>query len=257
MNLSNRFVWHSAAMTDKGNLRAINEDACLDFPAIGMWVVADGMGGHDAGDVASMAIVDKLKQHYQRPFIEAYVDAVQSALQQVNSHLLEVAQQREIPTTIGSTVALLLACNDRGAVMWAGDSRVYRLRNNIFEAISSDHSQVQELVNLGLLDAADAEAHPAANVTTRAIGANDDLQVEVKLLALEEGDSFLICSDGLFKEVTEIEMHQIMQRGGNADAIVKHLMTLAKSRTARDNISVISVTIASNIEITNRQHQPS
>jgi len=252
MNLSNPIRWHSAAMTDKGNLRTINEDACLDYPDIGMWVVADGMGGHDAGDIASLAIVDNLQQLYQFPFIEAYVEAVDAGLQQVNRELLEIANAREVPTTIGSTVAALIATNDRSAVLWAGDSRVYRLREDKFEAVSSDHSQVQELVDLGLVDAADAEAHPCANVITRAVGAAQELQVDVIVNQLQSGDQYLICSDGLFKEVSELEIHHAMQRSQNVEAVVQHLMMLSKSRAARDNISLICVKFTQDREATQR-----
>lgn len=236
-----QFTWQSAALTDVGLVRSINEDAILSQPDLGLWLVADGMGGHDAGDLASQTIVNSLNTMYQAPFIEAYAEAVQARLCDINAQLLQLAQQRNNNTTIGSTVAILLAVQNRCAVLWVGDSRVYRLRRGRFEAMSKDHSQVQELVDQGIVAAEDAESHPAANVITRAIGAMDELVVDVKFANIQDGDHYLVCSDGLFKEVTEQEIYQAMQRFSDSQSTADYLLELAKSRAARDNISVISV----------------
>ncbi len=236
-----QFTWHSVAVTDTGMVRSINEDSILDRSEIGLWVVADGMGGHDAGDLASQTIVKSLADMYQPPFMEAYVEAVQERLRDINNELRDIATARNNNSTIGSTVALLLAFKDRCAVLWAGDSRVYRLRGNSFQAMSKDHSQVQELVDQGVIAAQDAEAHPAANVITRAVGAMDDLEVDVNSCDLQDNDHYLICSDGLYKEVVEQEIRQAMHQCIDSAVMVKELIELAKSRNARDNVSIISV----------------
>ena len=241
-----QFTWHSIAMTDPGMVRSINEDAILDYSEIGLWAVADGMGGHDAGDLASQAIVDNLADMYLPPFMEAYVEAVQERLRDVNYELRDIAAARNNNSIIGSTVALLLALKNRCAVLWVGDSRVYRMRNNKFEAMSKDHSQVQELVDQGVIAAEDAESHPAANVITRAIGAMDNLEVDVNFSEIQDGDHYLICSDGLYKEVVEQEIRLAMQQCTNSDVMVNQLIDLAKSRNARDNVSIISVIFKDN-----------
>ncbi|HHJ15159.1 MAG TPA: serine/threonine-protein phosphatase [Gammaproteobacteria bacterium] len=227
-------------MSDVGKIRSINEDAFADRPDAGLWVVADGMGGHDAGDFASQAIIDSLSQVGPQQRLSTFIDEVEDRLLQVNQVLIETAAQREEPTTIGSTVVALLAVGDYCACLWAGDSRAYRLSGGQMQPVSQDHSQVEELIEQGMLLREDAESHPAANVITRAVGAAEELFVDVELVELQDGDRFLLCSDGLFKEVSEPEIAQYMQRGSCQD-VCRELVDLALERGSRDNVTVVTI----------------
>ncbi len=240
MTADSGFRWTSAGISDVGKIRKINEDAFADRPDIGLWVVADGMGGHDAGDFASRAIVDSLQQVGLYRRLSTFIDAVEDCLLQVNRDLIEEAEKREASTTIGSTVVTLLAVQDYCGCLWAGDSRAYRLRDGQLQAVSQDHSQVEELIEQGLLLREDAEAHPAANVITRAVGAAEELFVDVELVELQDGDRFLLCSDGLFKEVSEPEIAQQL-RQGSCQGVCRDLVQLALERGSRDNVTVIVV----------------
>lgn len=240
MTTDGAFQWTSAGITDVGKIRKINEDAFADRSEIGLWVVADGMGGHDAGDFASQAIIGSLSQVEPNQQLSLFIDEVEDRLLEVNKALIDEASKREEPTTIGSTVVALLAVGNYCACLWAGDSRAYRLRDGQMTPVSQDHSQVEEMIEQGLLLREDAETHPAANVITRAVGAAEELFVDVELVELQDGDRFLLCSDGLFKEVSEPEIAQHMQRGSCQD--VSHdLVELALERGSRDNVTVVTI----------------
>ncbi len=232
--------WMSAALTDVGKIRQINEDACATWPEHGVWVVADGMGGHDAGDLASSSIVEALARVDHQPSLNDLVDRVEDALLEVNRALLAEASSRGADTTIGSTVVVLLASGRHCACLWAGDSRIYRLRDGRLRLISQDHSQVMDMVEQGLLLREDAESHPAANVVTRAVGAAEDLFLDVEVEELNPGDRFLLCSDGLTKEVQEAEIAQLMQQGTCSD-VCERLVGLTLERGSRDNVTVVVV----------------
>lgn len=230
--------WVSSAVTDVGNVRKINEDAILDRPQHGLWVVADGMGGHEAGDVASSSIVSALSSlgSYEKP--SEFVSAVEDTLIAVNKRLF--AMSSADGKVVGSTVACLLALPGHCLCMWAGDSRVYRLRNFELEELTTDHSEVEELIAEGSLAREDAEGYPGENVITRAVGGEDELYVEVRLFKLGHKDRILLCSDGLYKDVAFDEIREILSDGAISSA-VQRLLDLAKSRRCSDNTSVIGV----------------
>ncbi|NND89395.1 MAG: serine/threonine-protein phosphatase, partial [Granulosicoccus sp.] len=185
--------WFSCAASHLGHVRKINEDAFMDAREQSLWVVADGMGGHSRGDRASQSIIEAL--HTFEPLANPLdsVDDLLSRLNQANDTCRQAAQGQ----VMGSTVAALYLHEDRGYVLWAGDSRIYRHRHGDFAQLTDDHSLVQELHRLGELTADEAENHPSSNVITRAIGVADDIEVQVRQVDLEPGDRFLLCSDGL------------------------------------------------------------
>lgn len=232
--------WASAALTDVGKVRKVNEDACAAWPEHGLWVVADGMGGHDAGDLASGSIIDSLHEVCAHDSLSTFIDDVEDRLLAVNHELLAEAARRGEEATIGSTVVVLLANGKHCACIWAGDSRIYRLRENNLQSITIDHSQVMEMVEQGLLLREDAESHPAANVVTRAVGAADDLYLDVDVLELRSGDRYLLCSDGLTKEMTDTEIAEYLRQGDCQDAC-NSLIGLVLERGSRDNVSVVVV----------------
>jgi len=247
--------WSSASRTDIGTVRKLNEDSVLDLPEVGLWMVADGMGGHAAGDFASGAIVSALAGIPQPASLGALVGEVRQRLQSVNRQLNDEARTRH-EQVIGSTVAALLAYGTHGVVLWAGDSRAYRYRNGELVQLTHDHSRVEELVRLGLLAPDQVEGHPAANVITRAIGVADMLELDSEMFTLAEDDTYLVCSDGLYRELDVNAIKACLALGDcrlSCDALVDG----ALARRARDNVSVIVVRIADKLQATQTQFNPS
>jgi serine/threonine protein phosphatase PrpC len=233
------FRWSSCSLTHVGNVRSVNEDACLELPDCGLWAVADGMGGHDAGDVASQMIVDALRTVAPPRRFNEYVDDVEDRLMEVNRKLIAMAQGANA-STIGSTVVVLLTYANYCFCLWAGDSRLYRFRNGQLQQLTQDHSQIEELIEQGELRREEGETHPAANVITRAVGATRELFLDATMVKLEENDQFILCSDGLFKDVREMEIADVMNNTG-LDTVCKALVDLALQRSGRDNVSVVCV----------------
>lgn len=237
------FRWSSSGKTDTGRVRKINEDAFLERPDIGLWVVADGMGGHQAGDLASKTVIEGLKSLDSNSDIEAFVRTTINALQDVNSELFEYANSQD-SMQLGSTVAVLLTARDKCAFLWAGDSRIYRIRDSVTEAVTSDHSHVEELIQQGLLSREDAENHPQSNVITRAIGAQQECLIDVNYGELVKGDTYLLCSDGLYNEMSESEIGMFASTKKKCNELTDALMKEVLARGARDNVTVISVDIS-------------
>jgi serine/threonine protein phosphatase PrpC len=238
-----RFRWTSASRSDVGNARQVNEDAMLDLPGRGLWVVADGMGGHAAGDVASQMLVGKLRGVESHDKLSEFVDDVEDRVLEVNRRLYEMSHQEEPPRVIGSTLAALLIHGSYAICMWAGDSRVYRLRRGALHQMTRDHSEIEELIAKGELDEASALDHPAANVVTRAVGGLEHLYVDLRLYTIRDGDRFLLCSDGLFKDLAEKELRDLVAEGSSVEACDALIETVL-SREAADNVTVIIVELA-------------
>jgi serine/threonine protein phosphatase PrpC len=229
--------WNSRAISHVGAVRKNNEDAYLHRPDLGLWVVADGMGGLAAGDVASQTVVECLTQMPVNGNLSAMVDTVEDRLLEANRRLLALAVNQH-QRTIGSTAVALLARGKYAACLWAGDSRAYRVRGKRVERMTQDHAMVEDLVSSGLMSRDEAVSHPQANRITRAIGAMPGLFVDVEIFALEPDDIFVLCSDGLYKELTDAEIGKTLN--GNEQS-VDALINLALERRARDNVTAIAV----------------
>ncbi len=233
-------TWISSAKTDVGTVREANEDSILSLPANGLWVVADGMGGHAVGDVASSKIVAALEHVQPDENVHHFVNAVEDCLISVNDQLIEYAEIMLEDATIGSTVVSLLIRDRVGVCLWVGDSRLYRYRNNGLAQLSRDHSQVEEMLQMGLLTAEEAKGHPQSNVITRAIGVEDPLYVDINAFSTQIGDTFLLCSDGLYNAVPQDEIiHSLNIR--SVKESVDDLMRKALDNGANDNVSIIIV----------------
>ena len=233
--------WTSSSRTDVGMVRQHNEDACLDRPDAGLWAVADGMGGHSAGDVASAMIVERLATLDDGQPLSHLVDQAEATLEAVNRELRELAATREA-ATIGSTVVALIAHGAHAVCLWAGDSRAYRLRDGVLVQVTQDHALVADLVDRGVLSAEQAANHPQSNLVTRAVGAADSFKLDLEILRLQPGDRFMLCSDGLDKELRDDEIREVLLREDGADA-ADALVELALSRGSRDNVTVVAVQI--------------
>lgn len=234
-----RFRWMSAAMSHVGLVRQVNEDACLELAERGLWAVADGMGGHARGDVASSMVVNALAQLPPADSLADFTAEARQCLQAVNAQLRTEAAMRDT-YIIGSTVVVLLACGEHCSYLWAGDSRLYLYRNGLLRQLSRDHSQVEEMRSSGQISAEDAQHHPARNLITRAVGAADTLDLEEDGIEVRDGDMFLLCSDGVSNEVSEQEMCDALVCG-NCRQAAEALLALALHGGGRDNISAVVV----------------
>lgn len=225
-------LWQSWTVTDIGKHRERNEDAVLSKPEAGLWAIADGMGGHECGDIASQLVVESLDSILLTADLEMTLKKVDDCLQIVNTQLRDLAKQRRIYDIIGSTVVVFIAQQQRCAVLWAGDSRLYRLRNNQLQQLTEDHCPDYENT------LADEWAVKLSNEITRAVGADQELELDCKITDVCEGDLFLLCSDGLDKEISSKEIEQILLNQPLAE-IVDALLELALQRGAQDNVSII------------------
>lgn len=232
--------WQYAGLTDTGKRRQHNEDALVAVPERLLWAVADGMGGHEAGDVASKMVVDALAAVPRADNFSLFVDAVEDALVAVNEAMRHHSGREFSGRMMGSTVVALLAGDGYGAVVWAGDSRLYRLRGGQLEQLTRDHSQVQDLVDAGVLSAEQAVGHPNANVITRAIGGADQVLMDVALLDIAPDDRFLLCSDGLYNELNVAEIAGLLA-GDSVSASAEALLQQTLAGEARDNVTLIVV----------------
>jgi protein phosphatase/serine/threonine-protein phosphatase Stp1 len=225
------------AATHRGTVRQRNEDAYVERADIGLWAVADGAGGHGAGDVASQAAMQALAALPTGLSAGQALSLVRLRLSEVHADM----QQRAAASTEGvipaTTVVVLLAHDDHFACLWAGDSRAYLLREGVLCQLTTDHSLVQELVTAGALRAEDAEGHPQANVITRAVGAPDALVLDKVAGRLQTGDRVLLCTDGLFKALPESRIEQVLAGGGGAE----ELIALSLQAGARDNVTALVV----------------
>lgn len=231
--------WFSCAATNVGHVRKINEDSFLDAQEEALWVVADGMGGHSRGDRASQSIIEALQTFKASKIALASVDDLLNRLSDANRSCRRAAKGQ----VMGSTVAALYFHDSSAYILWAGDSRIYRHRKGDFTQLTDDHSLVQELCRLGELTADEAENHPSSNVITRAIGVADDIEIQVRQIDLEPGDRFLVCSDGLFKDVKPAEIGANLAVPSLRQAL-DALVNLALRRGGTDNVTAIVVQVA-------------
>lgn len=230
-----------AALSHEGRVRKNNEDAFCVRAADGLFVVADGMGGHENGEWASAAIVDTLQVTPLPDDFDAASQAVAAALHRANATIHAEARARDLQ--MGSTVVALLIRDGRFAVLWVGDSRAYLRRDGQLVRISHDHTQVQEMIDRGLLTVEDAEGHPMSHVLARAMGVRDVVEVDVIADEIESGDVFLLCSDGLMARVEDEEIATVLGEA-DADTRVQRLVKLTLDRGAPDNVTVITIGIA-------------
>ncbi len=229
-------AWFSRSATVVGHVRKINEDAFLDSQEIGLWAVADGMGGHSRGDRASQQIISRLEQFHSTDDAQDDLQLLGELLDEANQYCRDVAGTE----VMGSTIAMLYIRENIAYLLWAGDSRIYLYRDNQMQQLTEDHSLVQELHRLGELTEDEAENHPSANVITRAVGVADQLDVQLAEVDLQRGDRFLLCSDGLFKDVAKSELQENLGLPSMEHA-VDQMVQLALKRGGTDNITAIVV----------------
>jgi serine/threonine protein phosphatase PrpC len=234
--------FESVSRTNVGLRRKINEDSLLDATDRGLWVVADGMGGHDAGEFASAMVVEALGSLPDSADLDALTRDAVAALTDVNRRLIELGRSGERERTIGTTVVGLAIIADAFRCFWLGDSRAYLLRGGEIRRLSHDHSMVQNLVDAGMLKAEDAESHPNANLITRAVGVAERIEVDTSGGEALAGDLFLLASDGLTRVVRDDEIAAELGRSPPAEA-ADNLIDTVLARGAPDNVTLIVVNV--------------
>ena len=233
-------TWISEGATDVGTVRPLNEDAFITQPDIGLWTVADGMGGHDGGRVASQMIVDSLKKLTQKENLSHFVNDIEDTIIEVNKRLLTYSKDKLNGRTIGSTFVSLLIKGNVAVCLWSGDSRLYRFQQGKLKRLTEDHSHVAELIKKGVITAEQAETHPERNIITRAVGTSETIDIDIDTFSVNVGDQFLLCSDGLYNAVSELEMAACLDEEALATSVTK-LIQSALENKASDNVSVILV----------------
>jgi serine/threonine protein phosphatase PrpC len=227
----------AAAKTDVGLKRSRNEDSFLMRPDAGLWAVADGMGGHGGGDVASRMAVDALARFPVGPSAAARLKAVESAVIAANAEMraYAAAQGRGV---MGTTLVAILVYEEHFACLWCGDSRAYLLRGGALKQLTRDHSETQDLVDRGVLDPDEAKVWPRRSVLTRALGATDAPMLDLVSDRLEPGDAFLLCSDGLTNHCEDSDIAAALA-GADPQAVCDGLIALTLQRGASDNVSAV------------------
>jgi protein phosphatase len=228
--------------TDVGKLRPHNEDAVLAAPPV--FVVADGMGGHAAGEVASSIVVETFESLRGRTIVS---DDIARALTAANTSILELASQDQAKAGMGTTAVGLAVVEEDGATYWLafnlGDSRLYQFHLGVLTQVSIDHSWVQELVSLGRITADEARTHPERNVVTRVLGSGFPSSADFWLFPAEAGQRFLLCSDGLSNEIEDDEIGAILAVPQPPEVVADLLVRAAMDAGGRDNITVVVVDV--------------
>jgi serine/threonine protein phosphatase PrpC len=245
---------HYEALTDVGRKRKGNEDSLHVNPEQNLFVVADGMGGHAAGEVASRVAVDSINEfvcltsgdeEITWPFglddtISYDGNRLKTAIRYANRKVLEATKERADYEGMATTVVAVLVDGHEANLAHVGDSRVYLVRGDAIEQLTSDHSWVNEQVHSGVISADQARSHPLRNVVTRALGGKPDLQVDMTVHELEAGDHLLLCSDGLTTMLKDDEIIQIIKdSAGDVKKAARELVDAANAKGGEDNITVL------------------
>ena len=232
----------SWAASHRGTVRGHNEDRFVNRADLGLWAVADGAGGHEAGQVASSMVAEALQSMPGGLAPGAMVKHVRERLGESHLALREQASHLHANAMIATTVVVLLVSDSHYACLWVGDSRIYLLRNQTLKRVTRDHSLVQELIDSGAITEEQAEHHPRANIITRAIGADsEELDIDMVTDRLYPGDRFLLCSDGLTKCVGEPEIAVLL--AADEDSPAERLLLAALARSATDNVTAVAVEV--------------
>jgi serine/threonine protein phosphatase Stp1 len=232
-----------SAATHVGLVRSSNQDSYCCNQAAGVWVVADGMGGHYGGERASAAIVERIGDISAHGSFVQNLSAARAAIATANKHIFDEAKAEG--RQMGSTVVALVIGEGRYAVLWAGDSRAYLKRGDSFRRLTRDHSQAEELVDAGLLDQQSVAGHPSSHILVRAVGVLPSVDIDEVAGDSAENDTFLLCSDGLHNLVSETEMAKMIDYEAFA-RVSEQLVELGLERGAPDNITVCLTSVRGN-----------
>ena len=233
--------------TDRGKVRIHNEDQGGIFhkenPKMTFAVIADGMGGHKAGDVASEMAVSKLKLAWETELQADSPSSIESFLEdqikRVNREIYEHSMTHEECEGMGTTIVGVVCTSKTATIVNVGDSRCYLLNESGFKQVTEDHSLVNELVRSGQISKEDAAHHPRKNVILRALGTEMSVDVDIKTISFEEGDRLLLCSDGLSDKLSESEIEAIITSGDSLEEVAGTFIEKANENGGEDNITLV------------------
>jgi len=231
------YRWWSCCRTNTGRRRNVNEDAYLQMDDVGLWLIADGMGGHARGDIASRFVVEAFCGLLKPCSMDEFSQEVKRRILLANKRIQDEVSRAGSDQIMGTTVVAFMVFKREWRCVWAGDSRAYLLRDGQLSQISHDHSVAQEMVDRGELHQDEAASHPLANRITRAVGTQANLELDERHSVLRDGDTVLLCSDGLNKEVGENELAMILE-SLDCEEASRELVDLTLERGARDNVTV-------------------
>ncbi|MDO5622820.1 MAG: protein phosphatase 2C domain-containing protein [Paracoccus sp. (in: a-proteobacteria)] len=233
-------TFSTGAVTHTGCVRTHNEDSIAAVPDLGLWVVADGMGGHDAGDIASRLIVEELSSIGVPVSAQDQRARALERLDRAHRRIQDHAAAGGLPV-MGATLATLLIYGRELTCIWAGDSRIYLWRSGNLTPLTRDHSRVAQLIASGDLTEEQARSRPDRNVITRAVGAGIELEPETTGGTVMPQDRLLLCSDGLTEHLSDDELATILAGPVPPQQIADHLLQETLKRGAKDNVSIIVV----------------
>lgn len=257
-----------AAVTDIGKIREKNEDNVLISSDLGLGVVADGMGGHSAGEIASNIAVSVLAETVRKvnkgqlkipdnflPKLEGVERKILMAANLANAAIYSTAQSSEIYRMMGTTLTGVLFDKDFATAVHVGDSRLYLFRDGKIVQITTDHSLAMEHVRRGLLTRAEADRSKIQNVLTRAMGIKKNIEFDLLKFPIKEGDTLLLCSDGLYKGLRETEMADLLKNAAQTPIVklCKQLVRISNEKDGQDNISAVLIKILPAKKITLKQ----
>ena len=236
-------IFRSVGRTHQGLVRKLNEDVFLERPDIGLWMVADGMGGHNKGDVAASMIAEVFGHIKGGAGAPALAEAVRNTIDTQNLTLYTMGASLGADRTMGAAVVSLIMADGAWCCHWVGDSRAYRYADGRLTQLTRDHSLVQEMVDAGKLTAEEAEGHPMRNVITRAVGADRTINIASLSGDVTVGDRFLVCTDGVTTMCDDDDIAAILGEA-DLDIVADQLVDAVLKRGARDNLSFVLVDVA-------------
>ena len=248
----------AAGLSDVGRKRKTNEDSFHIDPGRGLFIVADGMGGHAAGEVASRLAVDTIQEFLRMsdadseitwPFefdesLSAGGNRIQAAIHLANREIVRHMQAQEDTRGMGTTVVTAVVADDSCFIGHVGDSRAYLIRNGTIRQLTRDHTFVNEQVERGFMSRAEAERHPARNILTRAVGSSEELHVDLVETKLVAGDRILLCSDGLSSMVEDEAILRTLQEQADLEEACRSLVALANDNGGWDNVTAVLIRAA-------------
>lgn len=234
-------------LTNRGLERARNEDSCFASAEsdLAMLVVADGMGGHRAGNVASTIAVETAEQIWSEldrtrlPSVKSARELVNTLLSEANSKILIEAENESARRGMGTTLTAALLCGNRLTIGHVGDSRAYKVADGQISLLTRDHSLIGQMIENGRIKPEDAENHPQKHVLTRALGVCSDLEIDITELEIDAGSTLLLCTDGLTNMVRDNEILSLFNEKTEPAALAEALIDMANSRGGLDNITVV------------------
>lgn len=240
----------SVAASDIGLVRHNNEDVYLELPALETYILADGMGGHQAGEVAASEAVKSMKESLEvslpkadQQSLEEAVQAMKAALEAANSHVFKMGRADTSLRGMGTTLCCVHIHPEGVVYGHVGDSRIYRFRQGILEQLTRDHSLVREMVDIGQIDEREATDCLYKNIITRAIGTESSVIPSVRVDLIEHNDLFLLCSDGLSDLLSLQELQEILNTTSSLEDLTRSLIAHAKARGGHDNVTVVLVNV--------------